>query len=507
MPFGARVRASSAAYLWLSSASSDHSRSPPREGWCRWEEAVSARCWRCCCFDSARSSRPSRSLEELWAGSPPATAAKVVQLYVSRLRKSLGDGLLLTRAPGYVLRLDPENLDAHRFERLFEDGREALARGSAERAATALREALSLWRGSALADFLYEPFAQGEIARLEDLRLACLEERIDAELALGSHAELTGELEALVGAHPLRERPRGQLMLALYRSGRQAEALAAYQAARQALVDELGIEPGPSLQRLEKAILNLEPELDRPAVMSGAVTVPTGEARFQPGPARVFDAVPERKLATVVFADLVGSTQLGEGDPERTRVMLERFYDAMATEIEAAGGTVEKFAGDAVMAIFGAPAAHEDHAVRALHATLAMRDRLGELFGTRSHSHRSEHGRGDRRHGRGREARSQPATRSMSPRGSNRRRHRARSSSGSARSPPRVVRSISTSPRLSRRKASPAALRAGGSSEHFRSEAPGAVGGLPHAFVGRADELELLRAAYRGRRGDRDRIC
>jgi DNA-binding SARP family transcriptional activator len=316
-------------------------------------------------------------LEELWAGRPPVSATKVVQNYVSRLRKRLGEGVLLTRAPGYVLRADPQSLDAHRFERLFEEGRRLLAGGDPVLAATALREALSLWRGPALADFLYEPFAQGEIARLEDLRLACLEERIEAELQLGSHAELTGELEALVGEHPLRERLWGQLMLALYRSGRQAEALAAYQLARQTLVEELGIEPSRLLQGLEKAILNQEPELDLPAVARPATaSVPT---RVEP--VHVWEATWERKLATAVFVDLVGSTELGEGDPERTRVMLERFYDAMASEIEAAGGTVEKLAGDVIMAIFGAPAAQEDHAVRALHAALAMRERLAELFG------------------------------------------------------------------------------------------------------------------------------
>ena len=241
-------------------------------------------------------------LEELWAGRPPATATKVVQLYVSRLRKRLGDGLLLTRAPGYVLRVDPENLDAHRFVRLFEKGREALARGSPELAAGALREALSLWHGPALADFRYEPFAQGEIARLEDLRLACMEERIEADLALGADAELTGELEALVSAHPLRESLRGQLMLALYRSGRQAEALAAYQAARQALVDGLGIEPSPSLQRLERAILDQEPVLDgapeRKLATADSTHDPTVDRDLPSG------------TVSFLFTDVEGSTRL-----------------------------------------------------------------------------------------------------------------------------------------------------------------------------------------------------
>ena len=172
-------------------------------------------------------------------------------------------------------------------------------------------------------------------------------------------------------------------MLALYRSGRQAEALAVYQEARRTLVEQLGIEPSPSLQRLEKAILNQDRELELPEPPRPPVAAPVGSGPLEPAleDSRALAAPQERKLATAIFVDLVGSTELGEGDPERTRALLERFYDAMAAEIEAAGGTVEKFAGDAIMAIFGAPVAQEDHAVRALRAALAMRDRLVELFG------------------------------------------------------------------------------------------------------------------------------
>ena len=170
--------------------------------------------------------------------------------------------MLTTRSPGYVIRVEPDELDLHRFERLVDEGRSLLARGLAADASERLRDALSLWRGPALADFAYESFAQAAIARLEEIRLAAVELRIDADLALGRHDELVGELEALVAEHPLRERLRRYLMTALYRSGRQAEALDAYQDARRALVDELGIEPSPALQELERAILRQDPALD-----------------------------------------------------------------------------------------------------------------------------------------------------------------------------------------------------------------------------------------------------
>ena len=164
-----------------------------------------------------------------------------------------------------MLELEPEQLDLDRFERLLGEGRELLAAGEAERAAEALRAALALWRGPPLSDFESEPFAHGEIARLEELHLAALEERIEADLALGRHADLVPELEALVREHPLRERLRAQLMLALYRSGRQAEALDAYRQTRRLLADELGLEPGRTLQELERAILRQDAQLDPPA--------------------------------------------------------------------------------------------------------------------------------------------------------------------------------------------------------------------------------------------------
>src|SRR5437868_1218304 len=166
-------------------------------------------------------------------------------------------------------------------------------------------------------------------------------------------------------------------MLALYRAGRQADALAVYHETRRALVDELGLEPSRMLLDLEQSILRHEPDLDLP---TAARTPP--RRGVESTPATLAPAVPERKLATVLFVDLVGSTELGEQDPERTRALLERYYDAVAAEIESAGGTLEKFAGDAVLAAFGVPAAQEDHVERALHAALAVRSRCDQLFGS-----------------------------------------------------------------------------------------------------------------------------
>jgi DNA-binding SARP family transcriptional activator len=202
-----------------------------------------------------------RLVDELWGEHPPRTATTSLQNTVSQLRKLLGPGLLHTRPAGYVLELDGDQLDLVRFERLV---REARTLDPPERAEL-LREALALWRGPALADSELEDFAQSEIHRLEDLRLGVLEDRIAADLEVGADSELVAEVESLVRRHPLRERLRAQLMLALYRSGRQADALAAYHDARRTLVDELGIEPGPELQALYGSILRQERSLVRVA--------------------------------------------------------------------------------------------------------------------------------------------------------------------------------------------------------------------------------------------------
>ena len=203
-----------------------------------------------------------RLIDELWGEDSPEHAAAALRVNVSRLRKALPPDVLTTRSPGYVIRVEPDALDLNRFERLVDEGRSLLARGLAADASDRLRDALSLWRGPALADFAYESFAQAAIARLEEIRLAALELRIDTDLALGRHDELVGEIETLVVEHPLRERLRSHLMTALYRSGRQAEALDAYQGARRELVDKFGIDPSPALQELERAILRQDPTLD-----------------------------------------------------------------------------------------------------------------------------------------------------------------------------------------------------------------------------------------------------
>ena len=193
-------------------------------------------------------------LAGLWGEQPPASAAKMVQQYVSQLRRALGDGgngdavEILTRGHGYELRVAPDEVDVARFERLVSEG--------------AAREALALWRGPALADVGDEPFAAAEIRRLEELRLTALAQAIDAELADGRHRELVAELEGLVAEHPLSEGLHGQLMLALYRSGRQADALEAYRCARSTLVEQIGVEPGPQLRRLHAAILRQDAWLD-----------------------------------------------------------------------------------------------------------------------------------------------------------------------------------------------------------------------------------------------------
>jgi len=205
-----------------------------------------------------------RLIDALWGDRPPATAAKVLQNHVAQLRRALDDRegqRLLTRGRGYRLEVADGELDLDRFERLVDEGGAALASGRPADAASLLREALALWRGPPLADVAYETFAQGEIARLEERRSAAMEQRIDADLALGRHAELVAELEGLVAEHPLRERLGAQLMIALYRCGRQADALEAYGDARRVLLDELGVEPGPGLRDLQAAILRQDPEL------------------------------------------------------------------------------------------------------------------------------------------------------------------------------------------------------------------------------------------------------
>jgi DNA-binding SARP family transcriptional activator len=200
-----------------------------------------------------------RLSEELWGATPPESAVKTIQVLVSRLRKALGEpGRIETGGGGYRLRVEPGELDAERAQSLLDEGR--------------AREALDLWRGDAFEEFRYESFAATEAARLDELRRTAIEARIDADLELGRHSELVAELEALVAEHPLRERLWAQRMTALYRSGRQADALAAYDELRRLLDEELGLTPGPELQQLQQAILRQDPELSpvSPAATTGS---------------------------------------------------------------------------------------------------------------------------------------------------------------------------------------------------------------------------------------------
>jgi DNA-binding SARP family transcriptional activator/class 3 adenylate cyclase len=331
-----------------------------------------------------------RLIDALWEDHPPETAQKALQVHVSGLRKVLGKDRVVTREPGYLLRVDGDELDLARFQRLQQQGKPA--------------EALALWRGEPLSDFSMSRFAQSAIARLEDTRLACLEERIEQDLRAGRHPELTGELEELVQEYPLRERLRALSMLALYRSGRQAEALAAYQDARRALVEELGIEPGKPLRDLHQAVLKQDPALDLPpeegrareaedrvpkTATRGAACGRCGESNppearlcfscgaVLPGPAR---AGAERRLVTVLFADLVDFTGLAERlDPEDLKRVVAPYLDHVRSEIQRFGGHLEKYIGDAVMALFGAPVAYGDDPERAVRAALGIRDAVERL--------------------------------------------------------------------------------------------------------------------------------
>ena len=282
-----------------------------------------------------------RLIEALWHGRAPDTADHSLDVQISRLRKALApDELLLTRSGGYVLEVEPEAIDACRFERLLDAGRRSNAAGKPQEALQALAAALALWRGDALGDLAYEDFARPDAERLDQLRLVAIEERIDAELALGRHDTLIAELEALRARHPLRERLLGQLMLALYRGGRQTEALRVYSDARNRLVDELGIEPGPALRALEQAILRQDPALE--------VRRPPSERRR----IRALAGAAALALAGVTVAIVVGLTR---GGTERAQALAE---PDSAVFVAADGGDLVRVASvrDPVRVAYGSGA-------------------------------------------------------------------------------------------------------------------------------------------------------
>src|SRR5919198_3799264 len=253
-----------------------------------------------------------RLIDELWGESPPPTARKAVNVYVSQLRKALarnGHDPIATADGGYRLVVGPDLLDADHMRSLVAEARERIADGESEAASRLLENALALWRGPTLAGLTLESFGRDEVAQLDELRVTVLMDRIDCDLAQGRHEQVLGELHVLVGEHPLRERLRAQQMLALYRADRQADALDAYQQARHALIEELGIEPSESLQRLQQAILRHDPALEAPtgtAATNGAAPAPTPaeEAVLAALPPRSRPRWPARRRRYFVVAGL-----------------------------------------------------------------------------------------------------------------------------------------------------------------------------------------------------------
>jgi predicted ATPase/DNA-binding SARP family transcriptional activator len=296
-------------------------------------------------------------LVELWGEDSPASAANALQAAISRLRRVLPAGRLITTAPGYMLRVFPAELDVAQFEQLIFEGRDALTAGAAVEAVQLLDQAMTLWRGPPLADFRYEPFAQAEIARLEELQLACLEERNEAHLALGLAGALTAELGRMVTDHPLRERLRGQLMLALYRSGRQAEALEAYRQFRRTLTDELGLEPSSALRELQAAILRHDPVLAHGSAAGGTPLA--------------------RRPVTVLCVALQLAPRSGAAlDPEAHGVVNEHLASGLTAVLERHGGKLAASDSEHLMGVFGVATVHEDDALRAARASLEAREAL-----------------------------------------------------------------------------------------------------------------------------------
>ena len=323
-------------------------------------------------LDAGRVVSVDRLIEDLWEGDPPESASVSLRVHVSRLRKSLapagGDELIVTRSPGYVAMVGRQQLDAARFDMLVTRGREQAAAGALEAAAASYDEALSMWRGAALADVLGAPFAQAEAARLEEARLASLEDRVDVELRLGRHRKLVAELEALVAANPLRERLWAARMVALYRSGRQADALRSFQELRSHLIDELGIEPSPALVELERAVLAQDDDLlGGPGHAPPARPLPSG-------------------VITFLLTDIEDSAGHWDHAPKAMAAALDHHDALIAAAVIAHDGTLMKTKGegDSTLSVFtrasGAVAAALDAQQRLADATwpgdLALRVRM-----------------------------------------------------------------------------------------------------------------------------------
>jgi DNA-binding SARP family transcriptional activator len=312
-------------------------------------------------------------IDALW-GAQRDGAAHRLQMAVLRLRRALEPldepdaPRLRTVSGGYLLAVGPDELDAEVFAERVREGRRALEQDDPTRASEVLDGALRLWRGPPLAEVAFEDFAQAEIRRLEELRLVALESRIDADLQRGRHAELIAELDGLLAQQPTRERIAGQLMVALYGAGRQAEALEVYQRTRTRLSEDLGLEPGPALKTIQTQILSHDAALkpaDVPRVDAAVVTV-SPEAP----PTR-------RKVVTAVCCDLISSTPLGEElDPEALQAVVNRYLPEVREVFERRGGSVERATGEGVSAVFGIPRVREDDALRAVRAVAELRKRL-----------------------------------------------------------------------------------------------------------------------------------
>ena len=302
-------------------------------------------------LDANRTVSTDRFLDVLWGAAPPATAAKALQVHISHLRRLLGRERVVTRPSGYELRLGPDELDLERFERLWGQGN--------------VHDALAQWRSAALPEFRYHTAIGGEIARLEERRLTCLDERLDADLAAGLHESLVPELESLTREHPLREGLRTRLMLALYRSHRQAEALQVYQDARQLLTDELGIEPGRSLRELQRRILEQDAGLDLPRAAEAEEPVPQ-ESEAPPLIAAAAATADVRKTVSAVTARLTARD--AAVDPEIQLQLLGTAIEAFESSVRRHGGTIDSVTGERATAVFGIPSIHEDDALRAVRA-------------------------------------------------------------------------------------------------------------------------------------------